>query len=48
MEHPYYKKPSAEPPKPKQPPVVTAIKAGLHPQSKTVQGLLGVNHKKGN
>ena len=36
-----------EPPKPKQPPVVTATKAGLHPLSKLVQGILGHNRKKG-
>lgn len=34
--------------KPKAPPVVTAQRAGLHPMSQTVQGLLGINqHKKG-
>jgi hypothetical protein len=33
--------------KPKAPPVVVSQRAGLHPMSKTAQGLMGVNRKKG-
>lgn len=46
MENTHYHKKTQER-KPKAPPVVTAQKAGLHPMSNTVQGLLGVNKKKG-
>jgi hypothetical protein len=41
----YSNKPS-QPKKQPPPPAVTAQRAGLHPHSKIVQGLMGVNKKK--
>jgi hypothetical protein len=40
-------KPSTAAPKPPAPPAVVAMRAGLHPMSKTVQALMGANKKKG-
>ena len=43
----YHQKQTPQPRKPAQPRVVTALKAGLNPASKTVQGLLNIQQKKG-
>jgi hypothetical protein len=45
---PNFKKPSDQPKKVQQPPAVTCQQAGLHPMSKTAQGLMNVNKKKEN